>query len=280
MKLITSGCSFSDNCYLAESHPGRWPQALSGLLGVELVNRGQGGAGNDWISRSAIYETSKALREGTPADDLLVLVMWSGMLRRSIFVSKTETANYEQIVNGNGMTNPASFIDYESTQRNSVEAGWMLGSITCSYENKRLNEWRDLYNQHFFTIEGAYIEALEQMLLLQYFLKKHNIRYVFLTYMDIIHPMSVRNYAKREYSIDDVTIPQHWPSVRHLWDELDLDQWLFWQNGKDKTLGLYEYCIDNGLSLESDNFHPTVESHRQYAKEFLLPNLSRRFQIP
>jgi len=83
--LVTSGCSFSDNII---HEGGRWPHYLAEKLNVKLYNRGQGSAGNDWISDSAIYQTNKLLEDGISAQEIAVVACWSGIDRGSIFISK------------------------------------------------------------------------------------------------------------------------------------------------------------------------------------------------
>jgi hypothetical protein len=277
MKLITSGCSFADNIYEEAQEPGRWPQALSSLLSANLINKGQGSAGNDWIARSIIYEVSKALKEGTRPEEMLVLAMWSSMSRSSIFVSKEETVNYEELINWRYQPNPVSFIDYRGGRENGVDSGWAFGSITCRYRNEKHNAWREIYNKHFFSFEGAYIQSLEKILMLQLFLQQHGIKFMFMTYAEILHPYSrYKEDGEQKYVVGSQTIPERWPSTQHLWDQIDFSQWLFWKNGHDSTLGFYEFCTDSGLPLETDQFHPSVVAHRYYAKHFLLPNLIDR----
>lgn len=274
MKLITSGCSFSDNIFDDAMYPARWPHALKELTGLELTNRGQGSGGNDWISRSIIYEVSKALSEGHNPEDLLVLAMWSGMSRNSLFVSRNETYNYDKMINWNHMPNPVSFIDYREGRQPGADAGWMLGSMSCTFVNEEINKWREIYNKHFYTFEGAHINALEHMLLLQLFLSSHKIPFMFMTYAEILHPGS--KYLHRSYEVGKKTIPEEWPSTQHLWNEIDFTKWLFWKNQNYSTLGFYEYCIDHGLELDDDNFHPAVFSHRYFAEYFILPELLAR----
>ena len=57
--LISSGCSFSDNCF-----GGRWPHFFANSVNAELYNRGQGSCGNDWISKTAIYEAIGLISAG------------------------------------------------------------------------------------------------------------------------------------------------------------------------------------------------------------------------
>ena len=98
--LVTSGCSFSDN----SKHPddvvhGRWPHFVAKRIDAKLYNRGEGSCGNDWISKSVIYETQKLLDNGINPQNILVMVMWSGIDRKGKFISRQETNNFKQYPN-------------------------------------------------------------------------------------------------------------------------------------------------------------------------------------
>jgi hypothetical protein len=106
MFLVTSGCSFSDNIGK------RWPHYLADALSLKLFNRGQGSCGNDWIAKTAIYQTQLLLNDGVNPKDILVAVMWSGIDRKGLFISSKETDNYDNLINSDTYSsNPINFID-------------------------------------------------------------------------------------------------------------------------------------------------------------------------
>jgi hypothetical protein len=89
--LVTSGCSFST--------AGKWPQMLSTKLeNTELYNLGQDSAGNDWIARTSIYQASKLLQSGVNPEEILIIVMWSGIDRKGMFISRNETRDYDKFI--------------------------------------------------------------------------------------------------------------------------------------------------------------------------------------
>ena len=79
-QLLTFGCSFTDG-----QHGVGWPNRLAELMGRELTNYGKGSAGNFYIS-SKIVEAVSKLEE----QDVYVVVMWSGIDREDLVVSKYE----------------------------------------------------------------------------------------------------------------------------------------------------------------------------------------------
>ena len=69
-KLIVSGCSFADNLYTRDFGFTTWPELLADKLGMECINLGASGAGNDYILSS--------LMEVMFEKDIgLMIAMWS-----------------------------------------------------------------------------------------------------------------------------------------------------------------------------------------------------------
>ena len=52
---------------------------------------------------------------------------------------------------------------------------------------------------------------------------------------------------------------------------LDLNSWVFWND----TGGLYEHTKDNYLKFDSDNLHPTPESHKHYVDNYFVKRLDK-----
>ena len=69
-KLIVSGCSYTDNLYTRDFGFTTWPELLADKLGMECINLGASGAGNDYILSS--------LMEVMFEKDIgLMIAMWS-----------------------------------------------------------------------------------------------------------------------------------------------------------------------------------------------------------
>ena len=69
-KLIVSGCSYADNLYTRDFGFTTWPELLADKLGMECINLGASGAGNDYILSS--------LMEVMFEKDIgLMIAMWS-----------------------------------------------------------------------------------------------------------------------------------------------------------------------------------------------------------
>ena len=257
--LISSGCSFSDNCF-----GGRWPHFFANSVNAELYNRGQGSCGNDWISKTAIYEAIGLISAGYDPNQFIIIVMWSGIDRKGIFVSKKETHDYDNLIN-NDHPNPVRFYGEPPNEycKSNIEDGYLVGSMGCNFQNKNITQMKQELIGKFYNDEALAIESYEHFLRLQWFCKSYGIKLINLTYMDIMH------YPNRELNM---LTKDYYHNIKHLYDMIDFDNWIFWKD----TMGLFEYARDNNLSFYEDKVHPRPEAHKYYVENFLIPELSRR----
>lgn len=262
--LVTSGCSFSDNLGI------RWPHALANQLNLNLYNRGQGSCGNDWISRSVIYQTQKLLNEGILPNEILVSVMWSGIDRKSLFISKNETVNYDSLLNHDGPwdCNPVNYIDNEfnSPCTGPRIDGYLAGAMTCKFNNNNINKFKQECINKFYPDESLAIESYEHFLRLQWFCESKGIALINQTFMDIMH------YPKYSENKNYPLTRDYYRNVSFLYDMIDFKKWIFYKN----TQGIYEYTRDNKLQFYKDGVHPLPESHEIYTRDFLIPELKKR----
>ena len=256
--LVTSGCSFSDNII---HEGGRWPHYLAEKLNVKLYNRGQGSAGNDWISDSAIYQTNKLLEDGISAQEIAVVACWSGIDRGSIFISKKERVDFDTLVNDvGGMRNPVSFIENGPNQDQfTLEKGWLLGSPLCNWQNENIIKLKKLHFENFYSQEERLINSLKHWLSLQWFCQTRQIKLLNFTYMSIFHYPHHNEYS-------DSLFYENYPDVKYLFDMLNLNNWWFHSNNFS---GLREWVVENKLQFYPNSFHPRPESHKKFVEEVL-----------
>ena len=271
--LVTSGCSFSDN-FLT-----RWPKVLAQRMNAELYNRGQGSAGNDWICDSAIYQASTLLQAGTPSDEILVVVMWSGIDRTGILLSEAESPLWNDIVSmreQHTMPNPVAFIGQEPSRNisptESLNRGWLLGSVNCQYANPVIQRYKQQFVTRFHTNESLLLQSINNWLKLQWFCTANKLKLVNLTYQNIWH----FPHYPYDSSHSPAGLGKEWPSSRtvysdyeYLYSQVDMDNWLFYRD----TDGMYEWCYNEGSGFYSDDWHPNDASHVKYVDEFLWPKL-------
>lgn len=251
--LVTSGCSFSDNI------DKRWPHFLSEKLDFRLINYGYGSAGNDHICHSTIFAINQLLSKNIKTSNITVVVMWSGIERQGHFISKKETHDFDKLINTQ-FINPCNFLMMKELPIDSgrfipinrdIEAGWLLGSPNCSWENENIKQYKKLHFQNFHTYESCLFNSLNYFLQLQWFCECKNIKLINLTFTELFQ-------NRTQYQ-----------TTQHLFDMINFDKWKFWDN----TKGLYEYTRDNKLMFYSDDFHPLPESHKHYVDNFLIENI-------
>ena len=135
--------------------------------------------------------------------------------------------------------------------RSNLDRGWVLGSPHCSWDNKNIIKFKELYFKYFYTYENCLFNSFNNFLKLQWYCQIKNITLINLTFKSIF-PGNYDNYT----------------TVKHLVNMVDFDKWIFYND----VNGLYEYTRDNNLEFYDDNFHPTPDSHKHYVENFLLKN--------
>lgn len=259
--ILTSGCSFT-----AWTEP-CWAHWLGEVTNIPVTNFGCPSAGNSWIAKTAIYGTHRLIDAGVSPEDILVAVMWSGIDRKEVFISK-ETPNYKNLFNPD-QSNPVRFLDRDLRSdvgwRVSESDGYLLGSAGSHYTNNNINKFKQSLIRDYFCDEAMAIESYENFLRLQWYCQSKKVRLINLTYMDIMH------YPKYNMNIKQV-VPgtyDNFENIKHLHDMIDFNQWIFW----DKSKGLFEYVRDHTLPYMADGFHPSSEANEHYVKNFLIDKL-------
>ena len=258
--IITSGCSFS--------YCDSWPDELGAALNIPVTNYGCPSAGNTWISKSAIYGTQNLLDGGTKPENILVVVMWSGIDRKDLFIS-TETPRFDQLLSDTA-ANPVNFMDKDKTRRfwyTSSTGGYLLGSMSCGFNNEKINLFKAAIIRDYYCHEALAVESYDNFLRLQWYCQSKNIKLINLTFMDILHYPS---YQYDRPGSCGLLTKDEYKNVDPLYNMIDFSKWVLW-NG---TGGSYEYARDNGLTF-NDGMHPSPAAHAQYVIDFLLPAIKK-----
>lgn len=236
--LIASGCSFTANkC---------WPHHLANKLDLnkdQLKNYGVISSGNGRIARSIVYGVSQALKTHQP-EDILVGVMWSAASRYEVF---QEPVNQSMIWKHGDNVNPTGFVE-------GADKNWILIH----------SGWDDVYSKNYYTYQydeiGSYINSLEHVLRVQWFLKMHKVNYFMTSAFGELFP-------------DDTTNP----NINYLYEMIDHSKFLPVKNCMDWTLnsGIPNDPADDGKPF---NFrHPTDAQHRAFAEMVIYPYLESNY---
>lgn len=262
--IVTSGCSFS--VYQ------KWPRYLYHQTKIPVYGLGQDSAGNDWISKTAIYQASKLLQSNINPEEILIVVMWSGIDRKGLFISRKETDDYDKFITTEAEC-PVHFLNQPINikAKTNEQSGYILGSMYAylgtSHARERKAQWLSR-----FTLEEMAVESYEHFLRLQWFCKSYNIKLLNLTYGNILH------YPNSRFLDPKKTGPltkDIYESVKHLHDMIDFNQWAFY----DETAGQFEYALNNKLSFYEDGHHPSLSANRHYVENFLIPILKEKALI-
>lgn len=259
--LVTSGCSFSDN------RDYRWPHFLAHKAKLKLFNRAHGSSGNDWISKTIVYQTQELLDAGVDPSEIVVGIMWSGIDRKSIFLSQKENLMYANLINFiSDHSNPVNFLDgrANTTDTHNTVDGYLVGSMGCVFSNPKINNFKSEVVSKFFCNEALAIESYENFLRIQWFCESKGIKYFMQTYMDIMH------YP--HYNPNTLSTQHYYRNIMPLYKMIDFSKWVFW----DETGGLFEYAKDNDLGFYSDKLHPDVQAQEYYVDNYLLPKLKEK----
>lgn len=237
--LISAGCSFSQV-------PGNnWPLYLRDSLGIQAFFDGAGSAGNDIISKRVIFRVNQCLNvKKIKADDLLVGVMWSGVSRKSIYLTQEPEKYYKRGTN--------------------MQKDWFY-SNPCSVGGDHNNYlthpgWDDKFSQTFYRNYyddvGMYIETIENILRIQWFLKLHKIKYFFTSYnRDGIDGESYVQYNDHA-------------DIKYLRDQIDYNNFLPIQD-------MYHWGIQEGLKFDHTH-HPTPIMSKVFVDKVILPHLKSK----
>jgi len=258
--LVASGCSFSSN------EAKTWPYYLSKELGLKNLCWGNRASGNRWISDSAIYQTNLLLAEQIPSNEILMVVMWSSIDRKSLWLDAT--FDYSDLLVQD--YSPINFVGAQANQSSyfSSTKGFLDSSEQIGFGNPNLLKYKQEANK-FFPMESLAIDSYECFLKLQWFCASKGIALVNLTINDLMH------YPNAEFRKPITTEPltkDLYPNVAYLHSMLDFDQWIFYK----ESGGLFEYTRDSGLDFQPDRHHPSSGSHWIYVNNFLVPELANR----
>lgn len=232
--LITAGCSFSQ----VPNNDITWPVHLKEYLQCDALYLGQGAAGNGIISKKVIYHTLEALKSYN-SDDILVCIMWSGTDRKEFYLSNNNLENCEKIDYGDGIEyyrNPMR-ISKDIPDRNYyiTNVGWSDHLSKTYYKN-------------FHDNVGAYINTLENILRVQWFLETKNVKY-FMT----------QAFANIE-SVNN-------PDVKYLHEQIDISKWLNIANMSD-------FALKTGFPFARKNDdHPSTRHHKTLVEQVIVPHL-------
>ena len=181
MFLYANGCSLATGCEaVAEEHINyekSFPNMIADTLGWEHLNAALPGGSNQRIVRTTIYFVEKWLEENKSPDDLFVLISWTGTDRLEISHGNDR---YHLLVH-----------DLDTEIYNNIP---------------RLV--RRHYESYLAAVDNRESINLQNVLLMQSFLKNNNINYLFLNGIDewtkkfLEHDQIIYNALDKQHYLD------------------------------------------------------------------------------
>jgi len=243
--LVTSGCSFSDSRPTTIT----WPRHLAEILGVKLYNRAQASVGNDWVRRTAIYQTRQLLTQGVAADSILCMVMWTGWHRLSLWVNREQTPRFTELCLAN--QNPLTYWDSQPNQpwgHSSPERGWLVGSPSCTFGGTGIQRYKTMAMAQYWPDEALAIHTLEQWQALSTWCRSEGI--------------ALGNQLWQKDSLHAECA--EWPVCQDLLAELRPQEWL-------GGVGQSEFTREQCLPFEADGLHPGTRANLEWTRQKILP---------
>jgi hypothetical protein len=299
--VIITGCSYA---YKAESYLTLLlkklfdeKNRLLGDLNVKLINIGASSAGNEYISESTIIAVKTLLEDGVLPKDIFVLNNFTQIFRpvvklpheyhikvEPLFVDATDVRSYGKIK----YASCASLIKLQNQ---------IYCFLAINYNLKHeVRDWYDYQSDIYRVkriVEQYFEKYLECIVIMQSFLKKHNIsnisflmNNVFDGWEDDLSHVYSKNTkfvlpsTKGTKHISDIT-----DYTKVLWDCIDLDSFVFHQTEENKYGGIDEYMLDKFPDVKylqdkvTKGFHfgnhPNDTIYENFTDEYMVDKLKK-----
>jgi hypothetical protein len=271
-KLIVSGCSYTDNVFTSRHGFTAWPQLLAEKLGMECINLGSAGAGNEYILSSLMDIMFKK-------DIGLMIAMWSEFQRLDFQIFSESKpwsfANYRYgraTVRMSGSSTPTT--SAEAYVRATVN---MTGQAPHPNEGRTLSpnpKWRDeikdiFQKENIGTLPAMAYKAVRNFYTFQTMMEVHNIPYLQIqgrTPCDRqSQPVLMKHLLRGNLNLVDKINEDTfigWPIMTEL-GGTDMDQVLDDIDPDREKLRIDPRRNENGWPLDS---HPNEEGHKAMAE--------------
>ena len=287
--LITSGCSFST---LGQTYRQSWIDYIQKKYDFKrYVHMGNPASGNELIAERVIYALQTLLDSGKSANDLYLGVMWSGIERKELFVSAQETDKYSELddsVKREGentliMSNRSNVFSNTKGVRPgivNVPNGYLKsGGLPYTddwWKTKPQRDYFNLWYDNFYSVEKQFIDTLKSILLVQTFCERHNIKYFMSVWQNIFNARNPQGDLPPKSYGDECVESRFQPKFvdiynknsQFLWNAIDFNKFIFYENDKVIYGGLTEYANVNKLEFWEDNAHVCYSGHKKFIDEY------------
>jgi len=280
--LITSGDSFSSE------HPD-WNNRLAEHLMVPIHNLAMPSYGNEWITRSSIHGIQTAFEKGYNSNEIFLAVLWTYPPRKLFLIDREEMYGsdlyvYDPILLKREplpVLNPI-FLDifpfpnrtyhhvalksFSKEETTNINEFWAVGSPGGTYEfgwypeiDKFVKPWYDTYHSS----GSELLETFNNILLLQYFCEKNNIKMLNMMAIDFFYYPDYDFHFKK---IKKDICYKKYNFLKPLYDCINFDNWVMEP--------LLEFTEKNNYKL-LDTVHPGPEAHKNFLEQHILPKIEK-----
>ena len=283
--VVISGCSFSGNSGGSKNHGNiSWSYYFKDLIEtddvkVEIV--AVPGVGNFIIYMNCMSMVNTLIKQGVDPKNIFVITQWSGLFR--------PTHYYDGSGHKSRDIRRAFYFDMDSNfgiKSAQIKAG--LKFIT-GLGTKYWDSFTPYYNT-----SQAFMETLNDILKLQWYLKSVKVKYKMFTGWDIFtipknnwsegksfgasHMLRPQQFAEKdEYeNKENKILSEVYPVLGVFWDMIDFKNFWFFENEKVKYGGLTQWTQNTFedyrfwyLSFPHD-VHPSNDAAEKFANEVML----------
>ena len=277
--IVVAGCSFTYEDYswahiLDENNPD-----------IKVHNLGIPGTGNYVISTHAISHINTLLESGVDSSEILSIIQWSGIERKS-FIGNTENSILDV---------PFDTFCREQTKLKSLSETVKKSKLYRDSGKKNNHRYWNHYKDNYWSDECAFIETVEHILRVQWFLKTNNIDFLMFNGWDQAtlatgnspHPSypakagsTLGQFELEEYvNIGNPMLKDIYPWSTHLWDMIDFEKFAFVETENIKFGGLLQwgqqYLEKELWFVSSDDRHPSPEANNGFYNQFIKPFVNK-----
>lgn len=246
-KIITGGCSFTEGQ--------TWASYLRSVVAnnsCTLVNTAMSSQGQELIQKKVTLEVIESLKQYLP-EELAVIVMWSGTERKALYVDNPYAIDKYFKHVWHQKNDPVK----DLKNKINHDAAWF-----CSNANSILSPEfaTEPAKMHFsLTKDSSYAVhvSLENIIFLQNFLAKNNIKYYHMFYMD--------------YPLEDIEQYKDHGIVDYLYQQYDYSTLV-----DRKSIFTYLKELNNDDLYFRPDAHPTGIGQKLWLDNVLLPYLEKR----
>ena len=265
--LVTSGCSFT-------ADKPTWAHYLAERLNIKHHNVAMSGAGNHIISSEVIKRVESLLSWNIKPEDIIVGIQWSGLFRFDLVIDKNLNTTIERPVHlANGQEDRAWPAPQDTANAWVMTAG-----------STKKGFWPSYYQ--LISKEQAFLQTMEHILRVQWYLKSKNIKYFMFNGWDIFTDGTTANLYNDVTSKPNQFTDKVYDSSNHqlistnckwfgdLFEMIDFDYFWTHNSATTKMGGMIQWLRETqhagSVFRSSTDFHPSSKSHQVFANDVLM----------